>query len=476
MEAVEPSPRRQAWIVGGITLLGLALRLWGLSDESFWQDEAWSWWMVQGGLGDTVYRTVDWDLHPPLYYLILGPWSRLGDSEFWLRLPSVLFGAASIPLLFRIGKRLLGWNAGVGACLLMALSANTTYFSQEARSYSLLTLEVLVAANLVESEIRTRTLLLGIVLGLIALTHYVGGFFALIIAAWLLWRREKRTLIISGSVAAALFAPWSPFFARQIARADSGFWLPAPTPREVWSCLLEFAQFPHYLPSWGVRLAGIALLVAVAGGWWWKRRDRAGRIALLWAAGPIAISLILSLRLNVFYARSLAYVLPAWFLLAACWPRRFFMPVTAIVALAFIGGQVALRTKVQKEDWRSAVAFTEQRPDIAIAFWPGDLRAPGDYYLRSRPKRTEIYSLPPDGYAAGTYQREQLDYLVGRMRYWTSRPAHVWLFTRHGRKHVGAADFARFKSGFFPTGIQATCEGVLVELWERERLFRHEDD
>src|SRR5688572_6747003 len=181
----ETASSRPAWpIVAAVSLVGLSLRLLGLADESFWQDEAWSWKMMQTGFGELIRDTAESDLHPPLYYAILWFWSRFGDGEFWLRLPSALFGAAAIPLLFRIGSRWFGRSAGLMAAALLALSPNATYFSQEVRSYALLLLEVVIAANLVESGFRGRSIALGVVLGLIGLTHYVGGLFAAVVAAW----------------------------------------------------------------------------------------------------------------------------------------------------------------------------------------------------------------------------------------------------------------------------------------------------
>jgi len=46
---------------------------------------------------------------PPLYYLLLHYWIALnGDTPYYVRLLSVLFGAGTIPVIYLIGKRMSG--------------------------------------------------------------------------------------------------------------------------------------------------------------------------------------------------------------------------------------------------------------------------------------------------------------------------------------------------------------------------------
>jgi len=466
---LEPvSPRRIWQIAGGLTLFGLALRLWGLGDESFWADEGWTWWAVRGSLGQTIDGARNADFHPPLYYLFMWGWSRLGDSEAWLRLPSVIFGAAAIPLVFRLAHRNFGWTAGWGAALLYALSGNATYFSQEARSYSLLVLETLAAANLLDSAVRGRAVWLGFALGLIGLTHYIGGFFAAVAGIWLLRRREIRTLIIAGIVGAVTFSPWAPTFLYQLGRASAGFWIPLPTPREIANLFLEWALFPHYAPAvprFVMGLSAVVLLIAAAGGAWWSRNRPPGRFLILWATLPIAISIVTSLRVSIFYPRSLSYVLPAWILLAVAWPGRLFRPALTALALTFVVAQGVMHFSVQKENWREAVAFTKAQSEVPCAFWPGDLEAPGTYYLRHRTVPATLIRLPADDRLDHVGQREELGRLLD-----ANGPERVWLFTRYNRKHVGQGDFAKFQLVFMPAGVEDEFRSVRVELWIRRSV------
>ncbi len=85
--------------------------------------------------------------NPPLYYVLAWGWSKLfGTGEAGLRSLSALFGAATIPLAYLIGKDLLSRRAGLITAALVALNPMLIWYSQEARSYALLVL--LCAASL----------------------------------------------------------------------------------------------------------------------------------------------------------------------------------------------------------------------------------------------------------------------------------------------------------------------------------------
>src|SRR5207245_2147774 len=49
------------------------------------------------------------NVHVPLYHTILYFWVHwFGDSEWVIRIPSVILGTAAIPLVYVVGKRLIG--------------------------------------------------------------------------------------------------------------------------------------------------------------------------------------------------------------------------------------------------------------------------------------------------------------------------------------------------------------------------------
>ncbi|MBV8521898.1 MAG: glycosyltransferase family 39 protein, partial [Acetobacteraceae bacterium] len=133
----------------GLTLLTLAgafLRLGHLGWQSLWLDEgatvalarapwphfAWVWWH-----GEASLQTI--------YFLLMRGWVHGGLSETWLRLPSALFGIASIPLLYVLARKFMASPGALGAAALLTFSPAHVYFSQEARGYTLGVLLVLCA-------------------------------------------------------------------------------------------------------------------------------------------------------------------------------------------------------------------------------------------------------------------------------------------------------------------------------------------
>jgi len=122
--------------LGGLTVIALLLRLYRL-ELPLWLDEI-------GTLRDFVRKPVSQILtlfpnqnqHMLYSLLARGSVLLLGESAASLRLPAVLFGAASLWPLFLLGKRLLGVHTALLTCALMTFSYHHVWFSQNARGYS----------------------------------------------------------------------------------------------------------------------------------------------------------------------------------------------------------------------------------------------------------------------------------------------------------------------------------------------------
>jgi len=104
-----------------ILLSGFVLRLIAIN-QSLWIDEATSALVTRMSLVDLFGKFLPGDFHPPFYYLLLKFWSNLfGSSEVALRSLSILFGLATIYLVYKLGGRI--------AALLMATSGLHIYYS-----------------------------------------------------------------------------------------------------------------------------------------------------------------------------------------------------------------------------------------------------------------------------------------------------------------------------------------------------------
>jgi uncharacterized membrane protein len=162
------------WII----LIGaFLLRLNRLGDQALWLDEAWTWAATKLSVTD-FWTLSQFDPHPPLYYILLKGWLfTLLDTEFALRLPSVIFSTLSLAALMTIGTVWWGKNAGLYAGLLFSLSSFDVYYSQEARMYTLLALLWLLAYIAIIQSIdgqRRFVVLWGFLNIGLAWTHFYG--------------------------------------------------------------------------------------------------------------------------------------------------------------------------------------------------------------------------------------------------------------------------------------------------------------
>ena len=77
--------------------------------------------------------------NPPLYYALAWGWAKaFGTSEVGLRSLSALFGAATVPVAYLIGRELASRRAGLAGAAIVAVNPMLIWYSQEARSYALL--------------------------------------------------------------------------------------------------------------------------------------------------------------------------------------------------------------------------------------------------------------------------------------------------------------------------------------------------
>ncbi|MFN2167749.1 MAG: glycosyltransferase family 39 protein, partial [Anaerolineae bacterium] len=220
-----------------ILLLAFGLRFYRLGAQSLWNDEGTSVALAQR---DLVSMTQDAarDIHPPLYYWLLGGWVRLfGTGEAAVRSLSALLGVVLVALTFTLGRLLAGRWTGLVAAFLAAVNPFQVYYAQEARMYMLLA--VLTAGSMLALVLlvdRARPVLPAFVaLALLEAaglyTHYSFAFVvAALNLAYLLWlaltwraaasrgvpaRRLAHWLIAQAAVL-LLYLPWLPTALRQV--------------------------------------------------------------------------------------------------------------------------------------------------------------------------------------------------------------------------------------------------------------------
>src|SRR5215210_2218122 len=125
-------PWDEVALVGGITLVALALRLPSLND-ALWHDELSTNFVVHGfGVGNLFeIRHGDQEGTPPLFFMLTWLTSHFDGNEA-LRLVSLLSGLAAIPLTYLLGLRTVGAAAAAVGAALIALSPFQIVYATEA--------------------------------------------------------------------------------------------------------------------------------------------------------------------------------------------------------------------------------------------------------------------------------------------------------------------------------------------------------
>ena len=208
----------KTWVIFSIIIiLGVILRCFRLSFQSYWYDEVASikhvlWgnffkWLACGFGGD-----------PPLYEFLLYFWIKIfGQSEISVRALSVVFSAATLPAIYLLARELFDNKTAVYSALLLSFSAYHIYFAQEARMYALVGLLVVSSgiffAKALKSDRKINWAMYSIVTVSAFYAHYSALFVVLAenIVFCLYWRKCKIKLwhwLGSLSAIVIMSLPW----------------------------------------------------------------------------------------------------------------------------------------------------------------------------------------------------------------------------------------------------------------------------
>lgn len=476
----EKSRTDMVWMLA-LVALALVARLLRIDHQPLWLDEALTVQRAHLGLNGLVADSFA-NRHMPTYFLLLKWVSFFGAGDAWLRVPSALFGAMSTGMVFLVTRRLGSRLAGIVAGLLMALSPLQVQYGQEARSYTLVTLLVMVALwgllRLAQSPWRAsmdvrrvdaeRTGWGAYVLATIAALDVLGDAVPWLIASnlslLLIWRSLAPSSTARNAFgrnwvrsAAAIIACTVPFYAAVFAASDGHMlqkfdWIPELSWQHMWVVagsvylmrMLAVVKFD--LLHTAVPLLGAVVALAGGAGVLRMHGKLEGRVLLLsvWVL-PLFI-LSISLFKSMLLPRYVLWSAAPFFVLvglgADLLPRRVLTVATTLLLLLSV---VNLGPVYRME--------TKPRWDMAAATLAANVR-PGDTVFTSDPNAPTMLSvlnpkgaLPLDSNALVT---SQLDEVLARWR----QGSRVWAV--NGRSALGQPqDLADLKSRMAALGAPA---------------------
>ncbi|OGE30253.1 hypothetical protein A3C59_04715 [Candidatus Daviesbacteria bacterium RIFCSPHIGHO2_02_FULL_36_13] len=388
-----------------VLFLAFVLRFINL-DQSLWFDEAINvvyaksndfWWFV------TKYPIGDF--HPPLYFAVIWLWGHIFSfGEFVIRIPSVLFGIATIFLTYLIGRKLFSKNIGLIAALFLSLAPLHIYYSQEARMYSLAAFSAAFSSyfllKLLEKE---KFALFGYSFS-VALVLYSDYLSYLILPAHLLfvfiyYKSIFNKYLLSLFLGVCSIIPWLFVFPGQLKSgieksAMIGGWrevvgglgvkevllLPVKIligritfeNKLIYAILLFLISLPHII--------GFKKILSFL--------SEKVNYLLLWLFIPVISALILSLFMPVFSYFRLLFILPAFYILLAFALDKYkhkikLILITLIIFFEIItSGVYLLNSQFHREDWRSAVSLINNRSNIQtlVLHKNSEIPAPFKYY------------------------------------------------------------------------------------------------
>jgi Dolichyl-phosphate-mannose-protein mannosyltransferase len=389
--------------VVAMALVGAVLRVL-VARQSIFADELSTYWIsAQHGLtgvisllyGSSAIKHAE--ITPPLYFVAAWLTTHFGHSVLLLRLPSLIAGELSIPIIYLLGVRTIGRRPALVAAALTTLSPFMIYYSAEARAYGVMMLLVMgstLAMLLAVDSGRSRWWVLYAVCACAALyTHVTCAFVLAAQFLWLWWAhpQARRPALVASLGAVVGLLPWTVGFIRdytsptlKILSLLSPFNLHViPAILGHWAIGYPYANYDaslaHLPGPVALGLLALATIVALLGLGTRVLRDRSGRlprrlvlVLVLMLATPVAEAAISAFSSHIFGVRNLA---ASWPGLALCFAvvltapgPRLRVAATGLALASFaIGAALILSPTYSRPNYQAAADLIDgARPPIRV--------------------------------------------------------------------------------------------------------------
>jgi len=309
-----------------ILLIAFGVRVLGLGIQDLSDDEA---FFVQiAHQGTYVQLAGSAEPHPPLYLALLQAWLfPAGVTEYAVRFLSVMFGLATVAVIYQLGRQVAGERLGLAVATVAALNPYQIFYSQTTRDYQIACFFGLVSVvTLLWAMRQPRLVPAYAASALLAIfSHYyalpIVLFEHVLLLGWL-WRRHfkglRRWLTADGGIA-IVFLPWALYSLRTVANYEPGHG----TLAIVGDTLRQTFQFYNFGTAfrpadvlWPT-VAAVAMLVLGVYGLAQAGGRRALGLSLGYQLAPLLFGLATLLHTTQFGARFLFLGSPGYLLIVA---------------------------------------------------------------------------------------------------------------------------------------------------------------
>jgi len=344
------------------------------------------------------------DFHPPLYYWLTHCWLQLGRSEWFLRLPAVFFGVATVYLIYLLGRKIFNEKMGFISALFLSVAPYHLYYSQEARMYSLLAF--LATASML-FLVERKWLAYVFATSAMLYTHYAAFFLLPVQVIWVIfWQRKITSQFLKNLFFCfLLFVPWLPQFLKQLGAGSNltsllPDWQGVASLPVIKALPLTFIKFSLGRISFfdkGIYVL-VAGLVAIIFGFLFyqglKKFNKEKIFLLNWLISPLLLALIVSFFIPMYQPfRLLFTIVPFYFLLAVgilALKKKWQPLAIALVLVISLSGLLFYYSypRFQRENWREATVFIEshQSENSVALFKFSEPFAPYQWYSQGRVK------------------------------------------------------------------------------------------
>ena len=320
-------------------------------------------------------------------------------DEWFLRIPSVLFGILTVWLVFKLADEFFGKKAALLSSFFLAISQFHIYYSQELRMYSLLCLLSVLSIwtfhkkNWVIHSIAN------------SLGFYTNYMFPFILIPQIIWiykdRAEMKKWFLSVIFTVISFTPWIPIFIKQLeAGRNINIFLPEwkdLSSLPFWKLIPQiFIKFSFGRISFDDKYfySLLFLVLLCIYGYIFlhlkKKINRKILFMLNWFLAPFLGTVLVSLIIPIANVWRLIFLLPPFLIIVSYLVTsiKYSKIIISLLVISFLIADVLywLYPKYQREKWREAVSFLEER-NVPITFTAEGGFAP---YIWYKMKRTSI--------------------------------------------------------------------------------------